>query len=162
MFEDHPEFPLERKIQILNEWRLFVRSGFEFERFSERVYQFLSNSGSPNFFGRNLDHKGFWQVYFDDQIGMLWMVVEQFSLRDVLGDGHDLDWWDRYDSPIFGDLSRAMVEVMEQVGADFMDIIEAYEDHCLQSEIDQKIADLAAKEPKLPASGSRRILVRCL
>jgi hypothetical protein len=43
-----------------------------------------------------------------------------------------------------------MVEVMEQFGADFKDIIEAYEDHCLQSEIDQKIADLEAKAPKLP------------
>jgi hypothetical protein len=160
-FEDHPELSRNEKAQILWAWTIFMRSGFEKRHFTPTLHKFLSDYGPANFFGRNIDLNRFWEIYFDSTIANVWLAVRQFSRQGILGEGQDGDWWDRYESPLFGDLMQAMVEITDRYGWAFQDIIDLYEIERMQIRINEKLAHFDQNVPE-PSPHSREIAYQAI
>jgi len=112
---------------LLDDWRRFIRHGFRYEDFSDRLYRHLATAGG---FGsptpaspRETDKRYFWTCYFEEGLSWLIAFIEQFggSLDGVEDRGQD--WIDR--AP---DLNRALIEEMQLIYPALVEVLLAQED----------------------------------
>jgi hypothetical protein len=95
---------------VLKDWEKFLKNGFAWERFTDRLYKHLINNCS---FIAHYDRAGFYGTYFqsgDDKVHFL----RQFDMRRAGPNGippsieYGMTYWVDHD---YGDINRAMIQV---------------------------------------------------
>jgi len=119
-FIAEPQFPVDRKQDILYEWQRFIRSGFRDIFFSDRLYRFLSSHAgfiAPN------NRKTFWNYTFNSDIFRLRVFVNQFGGNLVAAETQTIAW---LDGPA-ADLKRAMCAEMQSISGPVIQVLDDLE-----------------------------------
>ncbi len=102
-FRDTKFMSAGEKDQAMRHWDRFVRSGFDRECFTDRLYNHLIQHCS---FIAHYDRNGFYSVYFEDKKNTI-RFIDQFTTGKSAEYGYDLWLHGDYD-----DINPAMCEVM--------------------------------------------------
>ena len=119
MFTDEKWMSAEQKYKVLRAWQDFIRNGFQYEDFSDALYQHLIQHAS---FIAHFNRHTFWQVYFNNTFGYFARFINQFGgdLRSA-----ELAFDDWMESRTGCDLNAALINDMRLFFVQFIDILEA-------------------------------------
>lgn len=119
MFTDEKWMSAEQKYKVLRDWQGFIRNGFQYEDFSDALYQHLIRHAS---FIAHFNRHTFWQVYFNNTFGYFARFINQFGgdLRSA-----ELAFDDWMESRTGSDLNAALISDMRLFFVQFIDILES-------------------------------------
>ena len=150
--QDHPEFSLEAKEQILADWLVFIRSGFDFDTYSSRLHSYfferiLRDAENPYIQNRYLKYgdrlfdlairEVFWRDHFHGEFIDLYITMYNLSRL--------LDYPDQVEHRLKryaagGDLdiavSQMMVHFMPRIVESWQEREAEYIDRTVQAQID--------------------------
>ncbi len=118
---------------LRDDWRRFIRHGFRYEDFSDRIYRHLITVGGfdrmydPTEL-RETDKRYFWTAYFDEGLSWLVAFIEQFGGTldgvETMGD----EWID-----LAPDLNRSLIEEMQLIYPALLDVLLAQEERIYEN-----------------------------
>ena len=109
VFVDEKFMTAREKRRVLRAWRRFIRSGFEWEKFTEATYHHVIQHCS---FIAHYDRGGFWDFYFNSDPKHLVRFLNQFG-GDKRSAEYGWTWWLK--GPTGADLNQAMCREMEVI-----------------------------------------------
>ena len=109
IFVDERFMTVQDKWRVLRAWRRFIRSGFEWGKFTEATYHHVIQHCS---FIAHYDRGGFWDFYFNSDPKHLVRFLEQFG-GDKRSAEYGWTWWLK--GPTGADLNQAMCREMEVI-----------------------------------------------
>lgn len=104
-FSDAKYMSARDKGILLKQWKRFLRTSFDRDAFTSRIYKHLTLHCS---FIAHYDRAGFYSVYFDDMKAMTRRFIRQFT--SGVSAEYGGTWWLDGD---MSDINRAMIEEMK-------------------------------------------------
>lgn len=106
-FNDSPFMTKEEKTLVLRQWEIFLRGGFRWEDFTDRLYRHLTLHCS---FIAHYDRSGFYGTYFEDPESSAQFLSQFDRDRGCVSVEYGWNLWLKGE---YADINRVMCEVIE-------------------------------------------------